>query len=104
MECWLRCRVYPGQFSVEYAVVVRQFDGAEVSLFVPLGFVNCPLQPSFDRPVAGWMVVQLVSKNEKLPSCAYRVQLWRTANTSLFPPISWKIGTSHNLSDHHDPL
>ena len=62
MERWLRCRVYPGQFSVEYAVVVRQLDGREVSLFVPQELVECPQPPSFDRPVAGWIRVQLIKQ------------------------------------------
>jgi hypothetical protein len=62
MEHWLRCRVYPGQFSVEYAVVVRQADGSEVSLFVPQELVDCPQAPSFDRPIPGWIRVQLIKQ------------------------------------------
>jgi len=66
MEYWLRCRVYPGQFSVEYAVLVRQSDGAEVSLFVPQELVDCDQLPSFDRPVSGWVRVQLMQQQGKL--------------------------------------
>ena len=66
MEHWLRCRVYPGQLSIEYAVVVRQSDGAEVSSFVPQEFVECPQAPSFDRPTAGWIRVQLIQQQGQL--------------------------------------
>jgi hypothetical protein len=62
----LRCRVYPGQFSVEYAVGVRQSDGSEVSLFVPLDFVDCAGIPASDRPLSGWIRVQLVEKQGEL--------------------------------------
>jgi hypothetical protein len=66
MEHWLRCRVYPGQFSVEYAVVIRQSDGTEVSLFVPQELVECPQAPSFDHPVPGWIRVELVQQQGRL--------------------------------------
>jgi hypothetical protein len=66
MEHWLRCQVYPGQFSVEYAVVVRQSDGKEVSLFAPQEFVDCEQNPTFDRPVLGWIKVVLVKQQGDL--------------------------------------
>ena len=66
MEYWLRCQVYPGQFSVEYAVVVRQSDDREVSLFAPQEFVDCEQTPTFDRPVLGWIKVVLVEQAGEL--------------------------------------
>src|SRR5262249_20354919 len=66
MDQWLRCQVYPGQFSVEYAVVVRQSDEKEVSLFAPQEFVDCEQMPTFDRPVHGWIKVVLVKKQGEL--------------------------------------
>src|SRR5947209_10314724 len=65
MESWLRCRVYPGQFSIEYAVSISQADGREVSLFVPREFVECPRPPSFDQPVSGWIQVQVMQKQDQ---------------------------------------
>jgi hypothetical protein len=65
MAHWLRCRVYPGQFSAEYAVVIHQSDGSEVSLFAPQELVQCPQTPSFDHPVSGWIRVQLVEQQGK---------------------------------------
>jgi hypothetical protein len=65
MDYWLRCRVYPGQFSVEYAVAIRQADGSDVSLFAPQEVVDCPQPPSFDRPVPGRIRVQLVQQDGK---------------------------------------
>src|SRR5438093_1501468 len=64
MEHWVLCRVYPGQFSVEYAVVVRQADGGDVSLFVPQDWVECEGVPALDRPVSGWLRVALIEKKE----------------------------------------
>jgi hypothetical protein len=66
MEHWLRCQVYPGQFSVEYAVVVRQSDEKEVSLFAPQALVDCEQAPTFDRPVPGWIKVVLVKQQGDL--------------------------------------
>ena len=66
MEHWLRCQVYPGQFSVEYAVVVRQSDEKEVSFFAPLELVDCEQAPTFDRPVPGWIKVVLVKQQGDL--------------------------------------
>jgi len=66
MEYWLRCTVYPGQFSVEFAVVVRQSDGSQVSLFVPHEFVDCAGIPASNSPVPGRLRVALIDKRENL--------------------------------------
>jgi len=66
MEYWLRCQVYPGQFSVEYAVVIRQSDNKEVSLFVPQELVESEQPPTFDRPVSGWIKVVPVKQQGEL--------------------------------------
>lgn len=66
MEYWLRGRVYPGQFSVEFAVVVRQSDGTEVSLFVPQDFVEVEGIPASNHPLLGRLRVALVDKQGDL--------------------------------------
>jgi hypothetical protein len=66
MEHWLRCRVYPGQFSVEYAVTIRQSDGSEVSLFVPQEFVEVNGIPAANQPLAGWVRVGFVEEQDDL--------------------------------------
>jgi hypothetical protein len=66
MEHWLRCSVYPGQFSVEYAVTVRQSDGMDVSLFVPQGLVEVEGIPASNQPLSGLIRVDLVEKQGEL--------------------------------------
>jgi hypothetical protein len=66
MNQWLRCTVYPGQFSVEFAVVIRQFDGRDVSLFAPRELVQCAQQPEEDQGVPGWLQVRLVEQEGDL--------------------------------------
>ena len=66
MDHWLRCHVYPGQFSVEYAVSVRQADGSDVSLFVPQDFIDSDGVPAADRPSPGWIRVSLIQKQGEL--------------------------------------
>jgi hypothetical protein len=51
---------------VEYAVIVRQWDNKDVSLFVPQDYVDCDQTPTFDRPVPGWMKVALIKKEGEL--------------------------------------
>jgi hypothetical protein len=57
MELLLRCKVYPGQFSDEYAVSAEQVGGEKFSLFAPARDVVPDEAPTRDRAVDGWLKV-----------------------------------------------
>src|SRR4051794_14471726 len=59
MTSLLRCKVYPGQFSDEYAVSGEQAGGERFSLFVPVPYVTPEKPPSRDAAVDGWLQVVL---------------------------------------------
>ncbi len=54
----LRCQLYPGQFSSEFAVVVESFNGRAFSLFASREDVKCEREPSQDDPTNGWLQVK----------------------------------------------
>ena len=56
---YLRCKVYPGQFSGEFAVSGEQCSGERYSLFVPIRFVKTDREPTRDSTVEGWILVDL---------------------------------------------
>src|SRR5438309_2067463 len=66
MRVKLRCRISAGQFSSEYAVVVRSHDGREFSLFAQTGDVTYSEQPTADREVDGWIKVELLQQDKNL--------------------------------------
>jgi len=55
---WLKCRIFPGQFTGEYAVQGRLFDNTEFSLFVEKQYLDFSEEPTFDKPVEGWIRVE----------------------------------------------
>lgn len=59
MTNFIRCKVYPGQFSDEYAVSGEQTDGRRFSLFVPTNYVVPDQSPSRDSSVDGWLQVSV---------------------------------------------
>ncbi len=59
MAYQIRCQVFPGQFSSEYAVEGEQAGGERFSLFAPTKFVECDETPTRDRAVSGWLTVSL---------------------------------------------
>jgi hypothetical protein len=59
MELTIRCKVYPGQFSGEYAISGAQADGETFSLFVPEQYVTLEQPATRDRSVDGWLRVLL---------------------------------------------
>jgi hypothetical protein len=59
MEYQIRCKVFPGQFSSEYAVEGIQADGAKFSLFAPTRAVEPDEPPTRDRAVDGWLKVTI---------------------------------------------
>jgi hypothetical protein len=56
---FIRCKVYPGQFSDEFAVSGQQADGERFSLFVPAQYVAPEQSPTRDAAVDGWLQVSL---------------------------------------------
>jgi hypothetical protein len=62
MTAELRCQLYPGQFSNEYAVVVESFSGRGFSLFASREDVQREREPSLDEPTTGWLKVKLLEQ------------------------------------------
>jgi hypothetical protein len=58
-QLFLRCKVYPGQFSGEFAVSGEQVGGEKFSLFAPSRFVRTEQEPTRDCAVDGWLQVEL---------------------------------------------
>jgi hypothetical protein len=56
----IRCRLYPGQFSSEYAVVVESFSGRTYSLFASRDDVANDREPTLDEPTDGWLRVKVL--------------------------------------------
>jgi hypothetical protein len=59
MKNFVRCKVYPGQFSDEFAVSGEQADGIRYSLFVPIQYVKPDQAPTRERSVDGWLQVSI---------------------------------------------
>ena len=59
MKNFIRCKVYPGQFSDEYAVSADQAEGDRFSLFVPTQYVQPDQPPTRDSAVEGWLQVSI---------------------------------------------
>jgi hypothetical protein len=59
MEYQIRCKIFPGQFSGEFAVEGAQWNGENFSLFVPAKSVVIDEAPTRDRSVDGWLKVSL---------------------------------------------
>ncbi len=66
MQTWLKCKVSPGQFSVEYAVQGETFDGSGFSLFAPSGAVELERQPPNGEPVDGFLRVEVQHRDGQL--------------------------------------
>jgi hypothetical protein len=57
MEKWLDCTISPGQFTGEFAVQGKMFDATEFSLFAPKEDLKFTGEPSWDKPVRGFIRV-----------------------------------------------
>lgn len=66
METWLRCTLFPGQFSSELVVVVRSFNGREFSLFAQKIDLEYDDPPTENAPVEGWVRVNVVERDKNL--------------------------------------
>jgi hypothetical protein len=60
----LRCRLFPGQFSSEFAVIVETFNGRSFSLFASRDEVMFHHEPTQDTPTEGWLSVQVAEQRE----------------------------------------
>jgi hypothetical protein len=66
MNALLRCEIYPGQFSSEYAVILRSFTGKEFSLFASRQDVQCDDRPTDEQPSEGWLRVAITKRDGSL--------------------------------------
>lgn len=66
MESWLRCRVSPGQFSIEYAVEGEAFDGTGFSLFAPVETVELDREPLAGEVLDGNLLIQIIGSEGEL--------------------------------------
>jgi hypothetical protein len=56
---FVRCKVYPGQFSDEFAVSGEQANGQRFSLFVPTNYVAPDQTPTRESSVDGWLQISI---------------------------------------------
>lgn len=65
-EVWLRCALYPGQFTSELAVVVKTYNGKTFSLFAQKVDLRYDRPPSEEEPADGWIKVRVVQQEGEL--------------------------------------
>lgn len=53
MTKWLECTISPGQFTGEYAIRGKLFDGTEFSMFAEKDDLDFEEEPTEDKPVVG---------------------------------------------------
>jgi hypothetical protein len=66
MKKWLDCTISPGQFTGEFAVQGKLFDGTGFSLFAESSDLKFIGEPTFDKPVEGFIRVMQLDKKEDL--------------------------------------
>lgn len=59
MKKQIPCKVFPGQFSSEYAITAFQADGSKFSLFAPVSAVTPEETPTRNHEVDGWLTVNV---------------------------------------------
>lgn len=57
---WLDCTISPGQFTGEFAIRGKMFDGTEFSLFSPKEYLEFEGEPSKDKSVNGRIRVRVI--------------------------------------------
>ena len=65
-EGWLDCTISPGQFTGEFAIRGKMFDGTEFSLFAPKEYLEFEEEPSKDKSVNGRMRVIIGPREDDL--------------------------------------
>ena len=63
---WLRCKVSPGQFTGEYAIVAKDFKGSTFSFFAPDAYVHCDSDASEAGAVDGMVQVEVLEQSSDL--------------------------------------
>jgi len=66
MKNWLKCMIFPGQFTGEYAVQGKLFDGTGFSLFAEKEDLEFSREPTFEKPVEGWIHIELGPQKDDL--------------------------------------
>lgn len=66
MSKWLRCEIKRGQFSDEYSVKGKLFNGNEFSLFAQKNDLQLRNQPTHNRAVNGFIRVQTIDRKKDL--------------------------------------
>jgi len=66
MKNWLKCMIFPGQFTGEYAVQGKLFDGTGFSLFAEKEDLEFTREPTFDKAVEGWIRIELGPQKDDL--------------------------------------
>lgn len=59
MNHWLKCTIFPGQFTGEYSVQGKLFDNTGFSLFAEKEYLQFSEEPTSDKPIDGWIRVEL---------------------------------------------
>jgi hypothetical protein len=98
MKSYIRCGIYPGQFSSEYAVSSKDSRKRVFSLFAP---TDCVLldgeQPTRDRTVDGWLIVEVLESDceralVRLPRESFELGRFVTVSVSLLKDAPEPIG------------
>src|SRR5262249_593403 len=89
MESQIRCKVFPGQFSSEYAVKAQQTNGEWFSLFVPIVTVEVDEAVNRERAFDGWLKVEVWEVKDdkaivKLPRESFESGRFVTVSVSQF--------------------
>jgi hypothetical protein len=97
MDYQIRCKVFPGQFSSEFAVEGAQSDGKKFSLFAPARDVEPEEPPTRERSVEGWLKVTLweLTGNRaivKLPRESFESGRFVTVEISSFKTRPQAVG------------
>ena len=92
METYLRCRVTPGLFSGEVAVRGVAADGNDFSMFVSTDFVKLAGPLRQDRPVTGWLRVEVLSQPGERTLVRLPGQAFETGSTLAVDASQLKQG------------
>jgi len=92
MKAEIRCKVFPGQFSNEYAVECVDANRKNFSLFAPANQVESDELPTRDKAVDGWLNVTLWETSGdvavvRLPRESFESCSFVTVNFSQFRSV-----------------
>jgi len=66
MEKWLDCTISPGQFTGEFAIQGKLFDGTGFSMFAEKDDVKFEEEPTWDKHIEGWIRIVLGPRKDDL--------------------------------------